>query len=1458
MHLARRLLQVVAFICTLIVGVAAMTVIVTQTTWFKEWLRGFIVRQADDYVNGRLTIGRIDGNLFFGVEAEDVDVTQNGQPVISLKDVGLDYNFLTFLGGNVVLDHIRLNEPTIHLERTAQGWNLAQLVKAQTPNAQGNRRPIDIGEIGISGGTLYVENALQGEPVGTAGVNVPTVIDKIDLSAAVSSDANELKVAVAHVSLRGENPHFGVNDLSGTIRRHEDSITLENVALRTEETSLRVAGVVRGLGSDRPVVNLKASSDKFDVGEMAKLLPALRGYENLQPAFEINASGPADRLGVQMNVREKNVGALSGNLVVDGLGPERTIAGAIQTQHVNVGPLVRGATFKTDVTGCGTLNLTLPADGKPLRGTYSVNASRATALGYEARNVAATGRIDWPTIALNGSAAAYGGRATARGTIVAGSPLRMDLAGRAAGVDLRNLPRQLNAPGVPSSLQFSYTLTGRGPVIAGNVVMEESTIADATVSAGTIGSFQIGDGAPQYAAKGHVANLDLQKIGSAFKITALDAPKYSSRITGDFDVKGSGGGQRYPLTLDASGTIVDSDIFGATTPRVQFTTKLANGDAHIVAKGELSGLDPSAISGNSRVAGRVNANVDVNVTLRNYAAGVTPESIDASGRIDMSQSTIGGIDVDTAIVDGSYQNRAGTLQELVVEGPDLQVKGQGPIALNDTGSSNLMLHVETPSIDRLGRLAGQPDLKGAAIIDATITGNGQELKAAGMLDGSNLGKGDNTALDLDSMFEVTMPQLVLANAIVQTKTHGTFLEVGGQQINDLMADVTYSQQKVDFNATATQGPRKLTADGSAVIHADHHEVHLGSLALETENIVWRTDPASHPTIQYGGNRVAIDDIRLVNGDQRIQAQGVVGTPDEKLRVSAENVDVSQLDALMLGDQRVAGRLTATADVSGTTAAPRVAADFALTQGAFRNFKFMSFGGKVNYADNGVTLDVRLDQDAQSWFTAKGVAPATLFERTPPEMRGQHVTPPPGQAVNIAVATSQIDLGVVQGFTPYITDVTGTLQANFTVTGSGYDPRINGAIDINGGAFAVPDLGASFSGLDTRIDLKPDTVTINQFRILDKHGQPMTIGGSLAVDERMVGAVNIRIQADDFKVIANKTADLKFDSDVHVTGTVRAPKIEGSIEVEPGTIDVADVLQRLTARNAYSTTATEIAPAESAPPEPTTPPVPGIFDAIELELGLAIPGDLQLKGNNIRPASAPIDVGDMSVYVGGALTITKQPGERLHLLGEVNTVRGTYNFQGRRFDIMRDGRIRFQGDDVIDPLIDLTATRVISGVETFVHVRGTMLQPELSFTSDPPQDESDILSLIIFGVPTNQLGEGQQVALAARAQELAGGYLASGLSQAIGGALNLDEFEIQATGENGLGPNVTIGQQVAKGAFVRLRQGFGAEQATEFILEYQLTSFLRLQGTVSDASTVQRNAFRRVERGGLDLIFFFNY
>src|SRR5262245_21210491 len=195
MSLARRSLQVVAFICTLIVGVTSMAVIVTQTTWFKEWLRGFIVRQAEDYVNGRLSIGRLDGNLFFGVDLEDVDVTQNGKTVVGIKDVGLNYNAFTLLGQGVVLDSIRVNQPVVLVSRTGDSWNLRDLIKVRTPDPDEpkNRRPIDIGEIGISDGTLLLEVDVAG-PSGT--IDAPSRVERLDASLGISSDEDELKVAI--------------------------------------------------------------------------------------------------------------------------------------------------------------------------------------------------------------------------------------------------------------------------------------------------------------------------------------------------------------------------------------------------------------------------------------------------------------------------------------------------------------------------------------------------------------------------------------------------------------------------------------------------------------------------------------------------------------------------------------------------------------------------------------------------------------------------------------------------------------------------------------------------------------------------------------------------------------------------------------------------------------------------------------------------------------------------------------------------------------------------------------------------------------------------------------------------------------------------------------------------------------------------------------------------------------
>jgi hypothetical protein len=280
----RRILQAVAIVCTLIVGAASLTLIVSQTAWFKDWLRGFIVRQADDYLNGRLTIGRLGGNLFFGVELEDIDITLNGQSVVSVKDIGLDYNVLDFLGGGVVLDSIRLNGPVVRLEKNGDGWNLGQLLKKREKHAEreGPGRPISIGEIGVSGGSIFVDG-----PVAGARVDAPSRIERLNASLGFEYDPVNYTVRIAHLSFLSPDRAFRLADLSGTVATKADAIFLDKVAIRTAESSVAIDGSVRSY-QQTPTLDLEVRSDKLALNEIARLVPALRGSA-LQPSFEVSA-----------------------------------------------------------------------------------------------------------------------------------------------------------------------------------------------------------------------------------------------------------------------------------------------------------------------------------------------------------------------------------------------------------------------------------------------------------------------------------------------------------------------------------------------------------------------------------------------------------------------------------------------------------------------------------------------------------------------------------------------------------------------------------------------------------------------------------------------------------------------------------------------------------------------------------------------------------------------------------------------------------------------------------------------------------------------------------------------------------------------------------------------------------------------------------------------------------------
>lgn len=1470
MRVARRIVHALLIVLTLVVGATAAVLIVSQTLWFKNWLRGYIVAEAGRYLNGQLSIERLGGNLFFGVELQNVGITLDGSEVVAVENLGVDYNVFNLITRGLSIDNLSLNHPIIYLRRDGDAWSLARLVKKQEQEAdrEGPQIPITIDDIGISNASIVID-----EPVGASGVLLPRRIDQLDAKLSFKYEPVHYSLEIAHVSFRGSSPELELRALSGGVSVKDDTLFVEQLAIRTAETSLLIDGAVQHYLSE-PQLNVQVSTDTFSLPEVARLVPALAGIE-LRPAFEVRLNGPLGALGVDMNVRS-SAGQLTGQLVADLQAPGQAVRGELHVRHLDLAPLLNDPAQRSDLTA--DLNADLSAEAfsaiESIHGTAEVRSPRVSSNGYTAEQIVARARVDGRRIVLDAQASAYGARLRTTGpiTIPQGSePVVFNLRGRARGLDLAALPRTLKLPAAHTNLTADYHASGsvqKDAVVRrliADAVFAESTLPGARIAAGSTAGVTMHGAALAYRADVHVADVNIEETGRAFGVAALADARYASRVNAHITAQGSGTTAK-TMAVTASGTIADSDLLGGHVSALTFDAAVADDSATVTAQGSFADLNPSVASGKPAMDGRVAGTLDVHAQLASLSTGVTPDTIDGTVRLTLAPSTVGGLALESAVLDADYREQTGEIRTLDITARDLNLHAQGTLALNQTGESNLTFHADSPRLQQIGSLFDVP-VEGIARVEGNVTGNRPSLRVRGTLSADGLEYEGNGALNTESTYTVTVPDLAFARASVEADTRATFVTVGGQNINELTARTTYENQTIAFQATAAQPQRRVEAGGTLVLHPEHQEMHLTRLDLQAGTQRWIVPEGVTPTVNYAANQVSVEQLRLTNGDQAIAADGRFGQPGDALTLRLTNVDLAAVDALLLRPPQFTGRLNADATLSGSRIAPQVAGRFDVASGGFRQFRYDALTGTVAYEPGGITLDTRLQQNATQWLTAKGYLPASLFVRTPADASAErrvsgHVEPATASdRIDLTVDSSPLGLGLLQGFTTAVTDVTGTLEAHVRVTGSAQDPHPEGSIAIANGGVTVTPIGVTYSNIAGIVELQPERVHIEQLTVLDNHQNFLSITGDLGVHAREVGGFQIWVNADDFKVIDNKMGNVRIQSAVSLSGQLRSPIVQGYLGVTTGEINLDEIIAVFGASPYATESAVQPDAGNTTAVIAQAVPVPAAsspFDALRMNLSLTVPNDLVVKASNLQTPGSPVGLGAINLTLGGDLTATKEPGGAVKLMGEVNTIRGNYDFQGRRFEILRDGTIRFEGLDQLNPSLDLRTRRLIQGVEARVNVRGTLLQPEIVLSSTPPLEQADILSLIVFNQPVNQLGEGQRVSLAQRAQSIATGAVAGQLAQSIGNALNLDTFEIDLAPANGGGPEVTLGQQVGQNLYVKVQQGVGDQSTTNVILEYEIARWLRLQTNVMAGSSTQQSVFQRSQGSGVDLIFTFSY
>jgi translocation and assembly module TamB len=428
-------------------------------------------------------------------------------------------------------------------------------------------------------------------------------------------------------------------------------------------------------------------------------------------------------------------------------------------------------------------------------------------------------------------------------------------------------------------------------------------------------------------------------------------------------------------------------------------------------------------------------------------------------------------------------------------------------------------------------------------------------------------------------------------------------------------------------------------------------------------------------------------------------------------------------------------------------------------------------------------------------------------------------------------------------------VSGQAELNVTAVGTSHEPRFTGVVALSNAGFVVTSTGARYQDGNGIIDLTADRITVRDFRIADSGGRVLDVSGSVGASDLKLQDLALEIAARGFEILRNEYGTINADARVAFRGRVESPEVSGTITITGGQLRADRILDRVL----FQPYGLEEADGSSRPVDAIAALNP--WDRLSLDVSVDVPGTLRLTGDNVQVASGtPLGVGNIDLRVAGAVHLRKGPGETLSVTGALDQITGRYAFQGRRFDLDPSSSITFRGD--LEPDLQVTVHRLISGVDVRVAISGALSDPALELTSAPPLDSSDILSLIVFNTTANQLSVAQQEQLAVRAGTLAAGFLAAPLVTALERSLGIDLLEIEAADTGGA--RVTIGDEIAPGLVARFSRQFGSDEYDEATLEYYLSRLFRIRATFSDAGSAIRSPFRRVERAGVDLLLFFSF
>ena len=1452
-RLAFWLLRVVVYVAASLLALAAVLLGAAETGWGKNQLRHLIVRQANGYLAGSVEIGRIDGSLLSGLRLADIRVSKDGDTIASVDELALSYSIRELFESGRVIRRIALTRPHIVAARTPDGrWNLASLLRRERQNTAeraGPGRSLRILAIEVSDGDVEFR-----DPLTFDSVRVPSRFADLNVRASLDYQPVSWTVNLVEASWVGDAANLTVHRLSGTIADGAGGWTFDRLAIRTPQSDYTVTGRV-----DRThpaTLDLRVDAARFAFQEWSGVLGALKNIA-VESSFSVTLKGPLDKLAAGVAL-ESTGGNVRGAVTLDTTVPGWHGAGDVRVGGLNLARWLNRADRPSDVTGRVVFDLDLDLGRHFPRGSYSFDGPHVAYLDYEISDFKARGTLTrTDAIIAQATGTAYGASLhIAGGSVGIDSPNAYHFVGGAAGLDLRRLPPSIPVTRVESSIALdAFEVAGRfePPSITGTATLGDSEYLGAAIQSGAVGSIDTTSDPVRYAGDGEIADVDVHRFGRDLNVDWMQDPRWAGVVSGRFHVAGAGS-DAATMTIDGGGHLASASLFDGRLFDADVALHVAAGSLTGSYDGQLANVEGALAFADPRFDATLTGRVRATFAVRDLLTRSTDlADYEAAGSIELAGSTIRGIAIARGSATGKLAGATFAFDSLQVQDPRLEGTASGLLALDDATNSQVDYDITRADLALVGDFMSST-LSGAVAAHGQMSGPMSALRLSGSATFADLTMDGAGARTTDSQYDLTFPVGDPARAFGKLSARASALEVSGRHVNEATAAVTLNNRVFDVELVigSDAAPGSIPASrivGAGIMHADRQGMDLTGLTIAVgRSPAWRLEAASPPPAitwnESGVQTAPLSFADAATGTERATLSGTWRADGTgALRLTTDHVYLDSLVGEPGRPGQYGGIVNLDAVLRGTREHPTVAARLDVTEGRVRKLTFARLAGTIDYADDAVRMDLRLDQGPDTWLTATGRVPVS-----PGEGRVRSNEP-----IDLKIASSPIALGLMEGVTDVIRDASGQLTVDVTVNGTAQDPRFTGTVDLANAAFLVTASGARYKNGRAGFVLTPDRIDVSALHLEDRNGRALDVTGRVDTRALSVGDLALDVTTRRFEILRNEVGSADVAANLTLRGSLAAPVVAGSVSILSGELRVDEILARAVYQP-YATAAAAAAPGAEVDAIAALNP----WNRLALDLTLHSPGTLKLTGDNVQATQGtPLGLGSFNLRATGDLYFYKDAGQPLYVSGSFDSITGSFAFQGRRFDLDPTSSINFRGD--YDPGLFVTVTRVIQGVETRVTIAGSLDAPELRLASTPVLDASDILSLIVFNSTTADLTGQQQQELAVRAGTLAYGFIATPLVGALQRSLGLETLEIAPPSGGGSGASVTVGNELVPGLVAQFTREFGSEPYDEATVEYYLSRILRLRATFSDAqSLIDRSPFRRVERAGLDLIMSFSF